>query len=110
MKISKADCMKMIKENQTLIGIIGYAILTIVGILVGILALKESVVPVCIILLAQTGIAVLLHNVELWIHGIVLLAELIAGVLVGSVLLVVVAIVLYVAALAIMKFTFTGEK
>jgi hypothetical protein len=98
------------KENRQLDVAIIFAAAVLVLILVGTLALGEPVVPVCIALMIEAGIAILLHNMELWIHGAALVIQLVAGVLIGRTGLMVLCIILYAFTIAALQMLEKAER
>ena len=44
------------------------------------------------------GIAVMLHHAELWLHGVLVLAEVIVGIAIGKAVLIILCAVVYAAA------------
>lgn len=95
--------MEWMKNHKGEIALGVFGALELALILVSILALKEPVVPVCLVLVAEAGLAVLMHRSELWIHGAFLLVQLIAGIIIGRIILMVFGIVLYVCALIALR-------
>lgn len=100
----KSKILEWIKKNKALDALILFAIFELAVILVGILAMKEPVVPVCLIVIGAAGIAALMHNVELWIHGGVVLVELISGILISRIPLMVLCIVVYIVTIVTLKY------
>ena len=72
-------------------------------ILVGILACEINPVVVCIVLLIQVAIGVLLDQNPIWLHACVAAADVVVGICVGQTLLMVAAVVVYVAAIAALE-------
>ncbi len=107
--LNKEMLMKL-KDNKQLLAMIGFAIVALVIAILGVAVLKEPVVAVCVLIIIETAIAVMLHQVELWIHGIFILAEIIAGVLMDRLLLVIFCAIIYVAATMALRFINIGEK
>lgn len=99
-----------LKTHKAEDALIVFAIIELAMILLGILFLQEPVVPVCIVLIAAAGIAALMHNVELWIHGAVILVELIAGILIGRLPLMILCVVMYIVTTATMKLYYTERN
>lgn len=93
-----------IKQNQKLVSIIAFCASAILVILLSTLLLKQSAVAVCLLIIIQTGIAVLLHQAELWLHGVLIIAELIAGFILGKATLVILCAIIYVAATITLKY------
>lgn len=100
----KSKILEWIKTNKALDALILFAIFELAVILVGILAMKEPVVPVCLIVIGAAGIAALMHNVELWIHGGVVLVELISGILISRIPLMVLCIIVYIVTIVTLKY------
>ena len=71
-------------ENQSMLMLFAVIVAALAVILTGIIALHMPVVPVCLIVLLETGIACCLHDVPIWLHAIAVIVQIIAGVLTGS--------------------------
>ena len=80
-----------------------FAAVALAYILVGILACEINPVVVCIVLLIQVAIGVLLDQNPIWLHACVAAADVVAGICVGQTLLMVAAVVVYVAAIAALE-------
>ena len=87
--------MDLIKKNKTIVSIAIFVVVAAISIVVMTVVLKQPVVPVCVLVLIEAAIAVMLHNAELWIHGVLLLAEIIAGVALGRIGLVLLCILVF---------------
>lgn len=97
-----------IRDSLPVITVGAFVVVTVVMILLGIMACELPVVMVCTIVLLETAIAVCLHNLPIWLHCAVLLAEIIAGVVCGQVLFMVCAGIVY--AMAIVTIHFLGTE
>ena len=95
--------MDLIKKNKTIVSIAIFVVVAAISIVVMTVVLKQPVVPVCVLVLIEAAIAVMLHNAELWIHGVLLLAEIIAGVALVRIVLVLLCILVYIAATFTLK-------
>ena len=95
--------MDLIKKNKTIVSIAIFVVVAAISIVVMTVVLKQPVVPVCVLVLIEAAVAVMLHNAELWIHGVLLLAEIIAGVALGRIVLVLLCILVYIAATFTLK-------
>ena len=91
------------KKNGIILAL--FALLALAVILVSTLMLHIPVVGVCFLVVIETILAVVLHQVELWIHGILVIAELIAGVALGKTLLIFLCVIVYVAATFVLQMT-----
>ena len=89
---------ELIKANQTIVAIGGFCVLAIGLLLISVFALQEFVVSVCILMVIEVAMAALLHNVELWKHGVLLVAQIIVALILKNIPLVLVCIVIYIAA------------
>lgn len=104
------EILNKLKEQKQLVAIVGFCLITILMIILSIAVLKENVVPVCIIMILEAAIAVMLHKAELWVHGILLVAEIIAGVIVGNIPLIIFCGIVYVAATVALQIINIEEK
>ena len=93
-----------LKTNMMTTAVLGYAIVSLILILVAMLALKEFVVSVCVLIILEAGMAAFLHKVELWKHGVMLAAQVVAGIMIGRVSLVIICVIAYVAATVALQF------
>lgn len=101
--------MEFIKNNQRIVAIVAFCVVSIAMLLISSLALKETIILGCIVLVLEAGMAALLNGTELWIHGVLVLAEIIAGLLTGKLIFVVLMVVIYIAATLALNFYKQGE-
>ena len=92
------------KTNMMTTAVLGYAIVSLILILVAMLALNEFVVSVCVLIILEAGMAAFLHKVELWKHGVMLVAQIVAGIIISRVPLVIICVIAYVAATVALQF------
>ena len=78
--------------------------LLLFGVIVVALALRIPVVPVCLIIVLEAGIAVCLHDVPIWLHGLVVLVQIIAGAICGKLVFMVLCALVYVVGILSLKF------
>lgn len=104
------EILNKLKEQKQLVAIAGFCLVTVVMIILSIVLLKENVVPVCIMMILEAAIAVMLHKAELWVHGVLLVAELIAGVVAGNIPLIILCGIVYVAATVALQIVNLEEK
>lgn len=93
----------LVKENKQHLAFFGMIATALLVILIGILVWKLPVVPVCIVVLLEAGLAVCLQDLPVWLHGIVLIAQLIAGVLFGSGMFLLACVVFYVISIVVLS-------
>lgn len=96
---------QLMGKTSEIAAVIGYAVFSLIFILITVLGLKEFVVSVCCLLILETGMAVLLHKSELWKHGLMLAAQFLAGILIGRIPLVIICMIVYIVAAIILHFT-----
>lgn len=87
-----------IKANSLVASIVAFSLVYLILILVAMLALQEFVVSVCVLIIIEAGMAALLHQAEIWKHGILLGLQLVAGIMMNRIPLIIICIVAYVAA------------
>ena len=99
----------MDKNKKTYAALAVFVVVVAVMIIVGVCALKTPVVPMCLLIIIEAGIAVMLHHAELWLHGLLVLAEICAGVAAGKAVLIILCAVVYVAATFALQMLDKGE-
>lgn len=99
-----------LKEKKEWIALAGFVIVALAAIILGICIWKVPVVAMCVLVILEVGIAVMLHNAELWFHAVVILIEVIAGVLAARVAPILLCIAVYVAAAAVLRVLDKGEE
>lgn len=90
------------QENKKMFLLFGMIVAALAVILIGILVLDLPVVPVCVIVLIEAGLAVCLNNVPIWLHVLVIAAQIVVGVLCGNPVFLALAAVLYLIAIFIL--------
>lgn len=99
-----------LSDKKMVMTIAAFAVIVAAMVLIGVCVLHVPVVAMCMLVTLETALAVFLHHAELWLHGVVILAEVIAGILCSKILLVVLCAVVYVAATACLQVSDRGEK
>ena len=98
-----------LSDKKMVMTIAAFAVIVAAMVLIGVCVLHVPVVAMCMLVILETALAVFLHHAELWLHGVVILAEVIAGILCSKILLVVLCAVVYVAATACLQVSERGE-
>lgn len=104
------DIIKKLRDSRMVLPIAVFVLITLTMIVVGVAALKVPVVAMCVLVILEAGIAVMLHHAELWLHGVLILAEVIAGILAGKAIMIILCVVTYVAATVFLQMLDKGEK
>ena len=99
-----------LSDKKMVMTIAAFAVIVAAMVLIGVCVLHVPVVAMCMLVILETALAVFRHHAELWLHGVVILAEVIAGILCSKILLVVLCAVVYVAATACLQVSDRGEK
>lgn len=97
------DCIMKENQKQLIMSVIALAACAAM-IVISMFVLKIPVVAVCVILLLNVGIACCLHHEPVWLHGVLLLAELVAGILCKKIVFILLCIVIYVVAILVLKY------
>ena len=87
-----------LKANRAVAAMVAFGVVAFDLILVAMLALQEFVVSVCILIIIEVAMAALLHQAEIWKHGVLLGLQLVAGIIIGRIALVIICMIAYVAA------------
>lgn len=90
------------KKPAALLGI--FLGIALVMILVSTFALHIPIVAVCIIVILDAVIAACLNRIPVWVHGLVVIAQIVVGIVFAKTLLMVLMSVVYVAAVALLYF------
>lgn len=96
--------------NRQLVTIVCFALCALAAILVGIFALKQSAAIVCIVVVLEVLIAALMHNVELWIHAVVLLIQILTGVFIARISLMILCAIMYVVTITALLILYKGKE
>lgn len=91
-------------ENKKMLILFGVIVTTLLVILTSILALGIPAIPVCIIVLLEAGIVICLQDVPIWLHAAVVLIQIIAGAVVGSLVFMILCAVVYVVGILAFRF------
>ena len=91
-------------ENKKMLVLFGVIVTTLLVILTSILALGVPAIPVCIIVLLEVGIVATLHDVPIWLHGAVVIAQIVAGALVGNLIFMILCAIIYLVGIFSFRF------
>lgn len=91
-------------DNKRMLILFGVIVAALAVILISILGLKIPAVPVCVIVLIEAALAVCLHDVPIWLHGLVVIAEMIAGILTGGTIFMILCAAMYLVGILSLRF------
>ncbi len=97
---------ELARRYRLILSMVLFAIVVLTAILVATLVWNEFVVPICAIVIIDVCMAVLLHKSELWVHGILVVAQVVAGVIISRVPLMILCVIVYLAAMLALHFGF----
>ncbi len=88
--------------QKPVVNIVIFAVVAVAMILVSFLVLYIPLVAVCTIVILEGALAALLNRIPLWIHGLIVIAQVVAGILFGKIVFMALMAVVYVAAVALL--------
>ena len=88
----------LMKAHSLVTAVTIFSVVAFGLILIAMLALQEFVVSICILIIIEAAMAALLHQAEIWKHGVLLGLQLVAGIIIGRIALVIICVIAYVAA------------
>lgn len=103
-KSQGAALLEIVQENQSMLILFAVIVAALGVILISIMALDIPVVPVCVIVLIEAAIAVCLHDVPIWLHALVVVAQLIVGILCTMTVFMALCAVIYVAGIFALRY------
>ena len=103
------EWLEQIRKNQLLVAIAAFCLIAAIVMAVCVGVLKDPVVPICVLTILEGAMASLLHHAELWIHVVLVLAQILAGIFLGQAALVILCAVIYAAATVTLKYLMTEE-
>lgn len=77
---------------------------SVVMILIGYIVLQVPIVPVCTIVILEALLSALLNRIPLWVHGLVVIAQIVAGIVFGETVFMILMVVVYITAVALLYF------
>lgn len=102
-KTHQLDIQKL-KENKPLIMLCSLLLMILLTIILGMLVFKIPVVTICIVIVIETALAACLHDLPIWLHVIVTVAEIGLGIAAHQILFMSLANFCYLAAIYFLKF------
>ena len=110
MSIKIKTAFHWMKYNKEKVAIIFYCIVSLMMVLSSVIVYSEPVVPVCILLLMETAIIALLNKSPIWLHGIFIVIQLVAGILMERTALTVLLTVCYLTGFFALYFVNNADK
>lgn len=92
------------QENRDMLILFGVIVAALLVILISIMGLKVPVVPVCVIVLIEAAFSVCLHDVPIWLHGLMVIAQIVVGILCGRTIFVALCALIYLIGILALKF------
>lgn len=96
--------LKEFLENRALICLCGFCLIAALTMILGITVFHIPVLTVVLVLLIEAGMAACLHNLPIWLHVVVLAAQILLGGLVSQVVFMILAVLCYGVGIFTLKF------
>ena len=93
-----------VQENKSVLILFGAIVAVLLVILTSMIVLQMPAVPVCAIVVTEAAMASCLHDVPVWLHGLVIIAQIITGVVCGAVVFMILCSILYVVGILALRF------
>lgn len=94
----KDKVIEYVKTNSLVTAVAAFSLVSLVLILVAIFALQEFVVSVCVLIIIEAAMAALLHQAEIWKHGVLLGLQVAVAIFINRLPIIVICVLAYVAA------------
>lgn len=108
--VSKINFLKKLVEfvskYRLILALVFFCVAILTLILVATLGMGEFVVQTCILMIIEVAMAVLLHKSELWVHAILLVAQVVAGIVIDRVSMTIICVIAYVVTTITLHFAF----
>ena len=95
---------EIVRDNSGVLILFGVFAVVLFVVLFSMIKLDMSVVPVCVIVVIEAALAVCLHDVPIWLHGLVVIAEIVVGALCEVTLFMVLCAVVYVVGILALRY------
>ena len=95
---------KMVKtiKNKPMVSLGIFLTVALVMILISYFALHIPLVPICTIVILEALLCACLNRIPVWVHGLFIIAEIVAGICFGKVVFMILMAVVYVAAVTLL--------
>lgn len=98
-------------KNKPIVVLGAFVVVALAMILISVLSpLKVPVVAVCAIVILEAAMAALLNRIPIWVHGLIVIAQIVAGIVFGKIVFMILMAVVYVTAVALLYFWSTQDK
>lgn len=87
-----------LKTHSLVTAVAAFTVVSLILILVAIFALQEFVVSVCVLIIIEAAMAALLHQAEIWKHGVLLGLQIVVALLLNRLPIMIICVIAYVAA------------
>ncbi len=91
-------------ENRGMLIFFGVLVAALLVILISIIGLDIPAVAVCVIVVIEVALSICLHDVPIWLHGLVVIAQLVAGILCHNVVFIALCAVIYLLGILTLRF------
>ena len=88
-------------SEQQVVAVTGFVLMTVIFLVVGIFACRMGIVSVCILALLEVVLARCFYDLPVFVHLLIVAAQIVAGVIGGGALIALVAALLYFVAVIV---------
>lgn len=96
--------LEAVSDNKSMLLVFAAIVAALAVILISILALKMPPLAVCALVAIEIALAACLHDVPIWLHGLVVAAQIVAGVLTGKTIFMLLCAVMYLVGIFVLKY------
>lgn len=91
-------------NNKKMLVLFGVIVAALLVILVSIMGLGVPAAAVCVIVVIEAALAACLHDVPIWLHGLVVVAQIIAGIVTGQIIFIILCVIIYLVGILTLRF------
>lgn len=85
----------MLGENKKMMILFCVIVAVLAVLLISILGLKVAAIPVCVMVLIEMAMSFCLQDVPIWLHGLVVIVQIITGAWIGAIALAMLCAAIY---------------
>lgn len=101
--------MNTLRENRTACALGLFIGIAAAVVIAGVCVLHTPIVALCVLVIVETALAVAMHHAQLWLHALLVLVQLCAGIAAGRTVLILLCLAVYIAATATLQASDKGE-
>ena len=95
-------------DSKNMVILFGVIVAALMVILISIMGLDIPAIPVCVIVLIEGALVFCMQDVPIWLHALMVIAQVAAGALCGNLIFIALCVVVYL--LGILALSVTGNE